>query len=130
MDFTAHPEPFPDEQTWRAVGKRAVDGDTYDVWPDLGFEGTTRVIRVRLEALDTPEKYGAHAEPRGVGAQQRAAELVEGKPLMITTRKAGAGYRTTLARYVARVYVWGPAIGRETAWVSLAGILEEEGHRK
>lgn len=51
--------------------RRVVDGDTFDFVLDLGFF-ITKVVRIRLKAIDTYEVYGPHASERGKLASEFA----------------------------------------------------------
>lgn len=49
------------EWVYKAECLNVVDGDTYDLRVDLGFN-TTKDIRVRLSGVDTNETYGVPKE--------------------------------------------------------------------
>ena len=85
--------------TYRARVVRVVDGDTYDVIVDLGFE-IYHKIRVRLRNVDTPEVYGRNASEEGRAASAYVKSLIEGKNVIITTHKKKA---TTFGRWEADV---------------------------
>lgn len=55
-----------------------VDGDTLDIELDLGFEIRLKE-RVRLLGVDTPEVFGAKAEPAGLAASVFVKNWVESK---------------------------------------------------
>jgi len=55
-----------------------VDGDTLDIELDLGFEVRLKE-RVRLLGVDTPEVFGAKAEPAGQAASRFTKAWVESK---------------------------------------------------
>lgn len=90
---------------------RVVDGDTYVLRVDLGFD-VSYTATIRLADLDTAERF----TPEGRLASAAAdAFLRSGK---ITVQPTGA---MTFARHVGHVYVDG---------VSVAKHLLERGHRK
>ncbi len=120
-EFNHHPHPYPDEVTWRANCVEVVDGDSITVRPDLGWEGTTHSVRIRVEGVDTPELVGVDRE-RGIQAKLRTAELVLGKPVLIKTRR----YRKSFDRYRATVLYYLP----DGSTKDLAETLTEEGHSK
>ena len=49
---------------YKVVLDRVVDGDTMDLWIDLGFDAWI-LERVRLLGVDTPEVYGPNASEAG-----------------------------------------------------------------
>jgi endonuclease YncB( thermonuclease family) len=108
-EFREHPLAYPEMMEWRAYGVRAVDGDTIIVRCDQGFDATTHSVRVRLLGIDAPEIVGADAA-EGKRSRARAAELVEGKPLLVITFRSGSGafssYRKSFERYLADVYYY------------------------
>ena len=86
---------------WEYKGKvvRVVDGDTFDIVVDLGFN-IYHQIRVRLRGVDTPEVYGADASVEGRASSELVKRLIEGKDVIITTYKSIA---TSYNRYEADV---------------------------
>jgi micrococcal nuclease len=77
---------------------RVVDGDTIDFKVDLGFK-ITQEMRVRLNAIDTPEIRGA-AKIAGIQAKQFVeAELRGARIIAIQTYKVGH-----FGRYLSDVY--------------------------
>lgn len=90
---------------------RAVDGDTYVLRVDLGFD-VSYTATIRLADLDTPERF----TPEGRRAAA-AADLIL-RSGRITVAPTG---KMTFARHVAHVYVDGR---------SLADQLVAAGHRK
>lgn len=88
-----------------AVVSRVVDGDTYDIIVDLGFN-IAHKIRVRLLGVDTPEVYGIkHDDPeykRGVAASDFVKQrLRDGTPVTLRTVKDKKG---KYGRYLAEVF--------------------------
>lgn len=77
---------------------RVVDGDTFDADVDLGF-GLKSFMRLRLRGVDSPEPRGA-SRPEGLEATAYARLALEGKDVLIETRKSDA-----FGRYLARVWV-------------------------
>lgn len=78
---------------------RVVDGDTYDLTVDLGFN-IYHKIRVRLKGVNTPEIYGANATEEGKAATVFVKALIEGKDVIVTTYKSQPN---TFNRYEADV---------------------------
>lgn len=114
--------------------ERVVDGDTIDVTfrVDVGFKIIVQQsIRVRLADIDTAEIYGVKkgtAEYReGKSAAERVKQLVEGKTVLMKTRKTRKGdERKTFGRYVADIWF------RASSDVeyNLAELLRQEGFSK
>lgn len=86
---------------YRAHCYRVVDGDTYDVAVDLGFN-IYHKIRLRLKGVNTPEIFGAQASEEGKKATEFVRGLIENKDIQITTYKAQP---STFNRYEADVSV-------------------------
>ena len=109
-----------------AFVNRVVDGDTYDVQIDLGFELTygrsKKGVRLRLRGVDTPETWRPTTEAErehGERATQFVKDLIEGKFVKIKTYKMGI-----YGRYEADVKV--PSVnGITTIYRDLGKILEE-----
>ena len=72
---------------------RIVDGDTYDIEVDLGFN-TFKVERFRLIGIDTPETWRPKTEEERIHGE-RAAEFaknaIDDRKVIITTSKSSAG---------------------------------------
>ena len=124
------------EDTWtypRAKCLRVVDGDTYDLMIDQGFNSFQK-IRIRLRGLDTPETYGVRKDSeeyqRGKDAANFVRELffgfstadlgTESKDLVVTTHKDETG---KYGRFIADVFL------KETGQ-SVADLLREAGLEK
>lgn len=75
--------------------ERVVDGDTVDVFLDLGFK-VWHKDRLRLNGIDTPEKN----TPLGKALKEYLAKLIEGKIVKITVTKPDK-----YGRYLATVYL-------------------------
>lgn len=86
---------------YRAHCYRVVDGDTYDVAIDLGFN-IYHKIRLRLKGVDTPEVFGPTASEEGKKAAEFVKGLIENKDIVVTTYKAQP---STFNRYEADVMV-------------------------
>ncbi len=81
---------------------RCVDGDTVDVWVDVGFDMRIKQ-RLRLYGIDTPETRTRDLTEKKVGlmAKARVQELLEaGKCYTIWTVEKGK-----FGRYLARIYL-------------------------
>lgn len=97
--------------TYPASLVRVVDGDTYVLRVDLGFD-VSYTATIRLADLDTPERFTS------AGRRATAAAEAALKSGSITVAPTG---KMTFARHVAHVYVSGK---------KLAEILDAAGHRK
>ena len=122
-EFRAHWMPFPVDPEYRAVVKHIVDGDTFDVFVDLGLYDYAYAT-VRLASIDTPEVNSGTDEDkrRGRAAKARVSELILGKPVMLRTYKD----TQTFGRFVAEVFYQ----GADGGLYNLAETLEAEGHAK
>ena len=103
---------------YRAALKRVVDGDTFELRVDLGFE-VHRDVAVRLRGLFAAESK----EPGGAEATARARAALEGAKVIVvatTKTKAGADVQS-FARYVADVWVDGVPLAEVLAVVPPAG---------
>ena len=81
---------------------RCVDGDTVDVWVDVGFDMRIKQ-RLRLYGIDTPETRTRDLTEKKVGlmAKARVQELLEvGESYTIWTVEKGK-----FGRYLARIYL-------------------------
>lgn len=87
--------------TYRARLSRLIDGDTYVLEADLGFD-LRILVTVRLAGVDCPERF----TPEGQAAAAVAAELLagEGWPLTVRTQRINDHESRTFARYVADVW--------------------------
>jgi len=92
---------------YRALLKRVVDGDTIDVYLDLGFCITVEQ-RLRLADIDTPEMNSKDNVERenALAAKDFVEKTIGNQPLIVITHKTKAGKeRVTFGRYVADVYI-------------------------
>lgn len=136
------PAPDAPAYVYRARVARVIDGDTFAVWIDLGFNAWA-MVRLRLHGVDTPEVVGetrtagraaaafAHdllapddvlPYDSGVEVEARAAA-----PLLVRTYKD----RRTFDRWEAEVYVRGPADASTdsgASWIDLGALMVAEGH--
>lgn len=80
-----------------------IDGDTLDVSIDLGFN-VQHTLRVRLYGINTPETRTRNKEEKqkGLAAKQRLKDLIEGKLVLIKTKK---DEKEKYGRYLAEVYL-------------------------
>jgi endonuclease YncB( thermonuclease family) len=91
------------KREYPASFKRAIDGDTYELWFDYGFD-SWQAHEVRLKGWDTPER----GHPLYAKASALAAFAMTGKQLVVTTYKRESGtYDMSLTRYVADVLIQG-----------------------
>jgi endonuclease YncB( thermonuclease family) len=89
------------KREYPAAFKRAIDGDTYQLWFDYGFD-SWQAHEVRLKGWDTPEKGHPMYDMARIGA----AFIMSLHPLIVTTYKRESGtYDMSLIRYVADVTV-------------------------
>lgn len=130
--FDQHPTSFEDARNFgylRAQVPHVVDGDTFDVFVDLGL-GKYAYEPIRLVGpggaeFDAPEIFhpSAPAElQHGFEARNRVADLIEEKYVLVKTYRD----RMTFGRYVANVlyYDKGKLAG------DLADLLTAEGLAK
>jgi micrococcal nuclease len=104
---------------YKARVTRVVDGDTYDVTVDLGFE-INFTIRIRLNGIDTPETWRPRTEAErvhGESATRFVRLLIEGQDVLIRSHKLGI-----YGRYAADVKLWDGS--------DLTTLLKEKGFEK
>lgn len=118
--FDNHPMNFPNNPAYRAFCTYVVDGDTIDVFVDIGLNKYA-YESIRIEGIDTPEIYRPKDDYEKLEAK-RAKQLVEdlilNKQIKIETLKD----KQTFGRYRANVYYY-----QDEEWLSLADKLKEEG---
>ena len=89
---------------YKAIITNVVDGDTFDMDIDLGFNIHIHE-RVRLLDIDTPEKFGAEKE-LGLIMKTFATKHFLGKEVVIKSEKADAAANTdSFGRWLVRVNV-------------------------
>lgn len=94
---------------YKAIITNVVDGDTFDMDIDLGFNIHIHE-RVRLLDIDTPEKFGKEKE-LGLTVKQYATNQFLGKEVVIKSEKADAAANTdSFGRWLVRVDVDGTDI--------------------
>lgn len=125
IEFESHPASYDHARSigcFRAVCKYVTDGDTFDVYLDLGM-GKYAYDTIRLQGLDTAEIFhpsNPAERAHGLAAKARVIELIDQKPILIKTYRDAE----TFGRYVADVqYV-------DTLWKDLATTLRNEGFAK
>lgn len=118
------------EYRFPARVERVVDGDTYDMIADLGFNVFKR-IRVRLNGLDTPETWRPKSEAEaehGAEATAMVESFVAVNPnVVLVTHKVKA---SIFGRYSADVYMR-DAEGKEfnlAAALFLAGMQKRDSY--
>ncbi len=119
-EFIGHFMAFPQMPIYRGICTHVVDGDTFDVLTDLGFNDY-RYITVRLRGVDTPEVNSPDRAVRwrAFDAWRYTISLILGKHIVLQTYKDSQ----TFGRYIANV-----SLMRDGALVDLAGLLREAGH--
>lgn len=94
---------------YKAKILNVVDGDTFDMDIDLGFN-IHIYERVRLLGIDTPEKFGKE-KPLGLQVKQYAKDQFEGKDVVIRSEKADeASVTDSFGRWLVYVDVDGTSI--------------------
>lgn len=76
---------------YKGYVERVVDGDTFDIVVDLGFNIKIKQ-RFRLNGIDTPEIWRPSCDAEykhGLGAKNFVIDLIEGKDITIKTYKVG-----------------------------------------
>jgi endonuclease YncB( thermonuclease family) len=129
-DFENHPASYEYARSigcFRAVCKKVVDGDTFDVFIDLGMNNYA-YDTIRLHDFDTPEIFhpsNTAERNHGMAARARVVDVLDQKPVLIRSFKD----QETFGRYVADVYY---LIDQGDGWIdrSLAVLLAEEGFKK
>ena len=91
---------------YRAIITNVVDGDTFDMDIDLGFNIHIHE-RVRLLDVDTPEKFGEEKE-LGLIMKQYAEIMLLNKGVIIQSEKVGMAADTdSFGRWLVRVSING-----------------------
>ena len=122
--FNSHPLSFPEVVEYRAYVAHIVDGDTIDVFIDLGcFEYVFRAIR--LEGIDTYESFRPKTEQErvlGLAATEYLTKLILNTQVKIKT-----SHKSTFGRIVAHVYRYDSSL---SMWVNVADDLRSAGFEK
>lgn len=87
---------------YRGVCRYVVDGDTMDVFLDLGLYQYA-YERIRLQDVDTPEIYGRVSDEeleRGREAREFVEARILGKPIIVETERD----ETSFGRFTARIH--------------------------
>lgn len=120
LQFDNHPMGFPTAPEYRAFGGYVVDGDTIDVFVDLGlFQYAYETVRIT--GYDAPEIFRPKDEAEreaGYAAKEFLATLVLDQPLKIATEKD----RESFGRFVAHVWCW-----RDGAWLEITDAMKAAG---
>lgn len=100
IEFADWPESLaPAFGPYRGIVRHHVDGDTFDVFVDCGFN-EYRYMTVRLLGVDTPETNRAVSREDGLAAKQLVQRLMPvGARVLLHTRPD----RDSFGRYLARV---------------------------
>jgi len=96
-DFKEHPQPFI-PGSFRGICKHVTDGDTIDVFVDLGFL-QYHYLTIRVRGIDTPEIRGEE-KPEGLRAKALVMELLLDQPIILKPHRD----KTTFGRYEAQVF--------------------------
>ena len=78
--------------TFKATVLRVVDGDTYDILLQMGFN-MTKTERFRLSNIDTPETWRPSCDAEldhGIKAKNFVKNLIEGKDVILISKKSSA----------------------------------------
>jgi len=129
-EFALHPVSFTAAQNAGLVRghcTHVTDGDTIDVFLDLGFHNYAYET-LRISGIDAPEIYrpsNAAEREAGQRARLRVGALCLGRPVLIRSYRD----HQTFGRFVADVYVH-PTEASDSSlpgdWRDLASILVEE----
>lgn len=91
---------------YKAIITNVVDGDTFDMDIDLGFNIHIHE-RVRLLDIDTPEKFGEEKQ-LGLIVKQFAESSFLGKEVIIESEKADVAANTdSFGRWLVKVVIRG-----------------------
>lgn len=94
---------------YKAKILNVVDGDTFDMDIDLGFNIHIHE-RVRLLGIDTPEKFGEE-KPLGLKVKEFATKNFLGKEVVIQSEKADeAAVTDSFGRWLVYVLVDGESV--------------------
>lgn len=110
--------------SFRGVCEYVVDGDTMDVFLDLGLYQYA-YERVRLQDVDTPEIYGRASDEereRGHEAKRFVEERILGQPVIVHTDRD----ETSFGRFTARISFYRDGEWRDLGSALVAAELAEE----
>ena len=97
--FANWPETLvPSYGPYRGIVEWHIDGDTYDVFMDLGINIYIYLV-VRLLGVDTPETNRGSTRLAGLAATEYVRSIMpEGSPVLLKTRKTDS-----FGRYLAEI---------------------------
>lgn len=84
------------DQKYKAEVLRVIDGDTYVVFVDMGFD-LYKKTHIRLYGVDTPEKFGKTKE-KGLEVKQIITDMILGQEVEIQVVTDKDKYGRCLAR--------------------------------
>ena len=100
------------EYIYNAVVTNVVDGDTFDVSIDLGFNVTIfqRVRLYEVDAYETSLRRGTtqQEKQKGIEAKYFLTSLLENKPVVLETIQDKQG---KYGRYLAKLFINGTSVG-------------------
>lgn len=108
---------------------RVVDGDTYDVFVDLGFAASMK-IRVRLKGIDTPETWRPRNEAEAKHGQAAKEFVAAAFSKYSATMQTFKDRASIYGRWTADIYLQTGASGQVDEWELLADMLRDEGFEK
>lgn len=122
-EFIDHPTVFADSPTYRAFCTYVVDGDTIDVFIDLGLYKYAYET-IRIQDLNTPEIFRPETEEeraQGFIAKEFVESKILNKQIKIQTEKD----KQSFGRFIAKVFYY-----EEDQWKSLSEELTNKGLNK
>jgi micrococcal nuclease len=117
---------YPVQNSFRARCEKVIDGDTVELYVDLGFHAFRR-DRFRILRINAPEMKGTTLQAAKAAKEHLAAMLVkEGEwPLKIITKKDTDSF----GRWLAEIFTY-QSDGIIIKEVSVGTIMVEAGHAK
>lgn len=103
--------------TYKATVDRVVDGDTVDLWIDLGFSIITHQ-RIRLARIDAPERF----TDDGKLATSWLVDELQGKEIRVATEKTGK-----YGRWIGEVEIFD---GLYPEWDNVSDLMVKAGFAK
>ena len=85
---------------YQAVLDRVVDGDTVDLWVDLGFSVWVKE-RFRLAYIDAPERF----TEEGKAATQWIKDVLEGAELVVVSKS-----KDKYGRWLGEIFIEGESV--------------------